>query len=71
MRGQIATITKEQITGHMIQIASQITENGVKLMTYVIGGGYGVSYTKGKEEGQFGATDSVEMAIATYNSIKL
>ncbi len=72
MHGQIATITKEQVAGHCMQIASQSTVNGCKIMTYMIGVGYGVSYSKNNgEEGEFGTTDSMDMAIASYNSVQL
>ncbi len=72
MYGQIETITKDQVIGHCMQIASQTNEKGCKIMMYMIGSGYGVSYSMNDGgDGEFDTTESMEMAIATYNSVKL
>jgi hypothetical protein len=72
MNGNFHLISKEQVVGHTIVIASMVSIKGCKIMAFTIGKGYCVTYSKeGSEDARNGFTESMEEAIDTYNSIDL
>ncbi len=72
MNGNFHLISKEQVLGHTIVIATMQSVKGCKIMSFTIGKGYCISYSKEDEiEDKIGFTESMEEAIDTYNSIDI
>jgi len=66
-------VSKEIIIGHTIVIATHLTKNGCKILSFMVGKGYGVSSSIAShtKEDSIGFTEDMDEAIEMYNSIYL